>query len=565
MADNITPPPGYTIGSDAAPPAPSITPPPGYTLGSDSATDDPKNWTPEQLAAQKAKSQDPNVKYAPTTGGETGLTGVVVGAGKSAAGLVSGAARLVNKGINTVLPDSMQLPLPDKVPETKGLAEGVGGAIEQGIEFAGGEAGLKGIASIAKIGKYAPEVMDLLQKYPTASKIILGALKGGAVGGAQGAAHGEAGKEGALKGAEAGATGGVIGGTVAEAAPEVLPKIAKMLGVGGQDFESAMAKAGRPAISERNWKDSLDLAKPAILDNIDPKSVKTIDDFVDQVGTIKNDLWTKKIEPQIARNAAVPVTTTPIAAEIRSGITRSLKKHFPEEASQMEQMANNFVGNSTIGDLSEDLETFNAKLKSYYKMDPQARAASGKTDGDIAGLERASAGMRDLLFNELEARGEQIPAQLRKQYGALADVERVFTKRIPVADRQGPMNLSQILALAGGAGEAAGAIASGHPMAAVAGAVPVAVATAAKMRNDPASLIRQGINAATESGPVAKVAGQVAKTATTAAGAQAARALLPHHGGNDWVKMTMPDGKTIVEVHPEDEAEATKRGLTAVQ
>jgi hypothetical protein len=290
---------------------------------------------------------------------------LVTGAGKEVLKTTSG----IGEGLNAIpvvgetLAPRGGLNAEESAAKPSNMTQQVGGMAEQGLEFAAGEEGLKGLTSLAKVGKHAPEIMQMIEDYPTASKTILGLLKGGTVGGAQGAVKGSAGEEGAVAGAKSGAVGGAVGGAVAEAAPEVLSNIAKKLGVGGQDFESAMAKAGRPAVNERNWKDSLNTAKPIILDRINPKSVKTIDDFVDQVHNIKDGIWTNEVEPQIARRANVPVTTTPIAKDIQNGITRSMKKHFPEDAAEMERMSNNFVGDTTIGELAEDLETFNAKLK----------------------------------------------------------------------------------------------------------------------------------------------------------------------------------------------------------
>lgn len=543
MADNNissvpTPPPGFSPVNAAPTPPPGFTPLPGEKM--------------PDLAAQ---------------GPATTMKDLAVGAGKEVLQTTSGIGSLIQKipGIGPKIIPQSGLEREEQLATPTNPTQKVGGIAEQGLEFFAGEEGLKGLVSVAKVAKHAPEMMQMLEDYPTAAKIILGTLKSGAVGGAQGAVKGAATPGGAVKGAEEGATGGAIGGGLAEGASELLPKVAKMLGVGGQDFESAMNKAGRPSIADAKggWKKSLATAKPILLDNIDPKDVKSIDDFVDAVKTTKDDLWKNKIQPQIDKpsNAMAPVTTTPIAAEIRAGITRSMKKHFPEDAAEMERMANNFVGNSTLKDLNEDLETFNAKLQSYYKMDPAARAAAGKTDGEIAGLERAADGMRELLYTELENRGEVIPRQLRTQYGALKDVERVFSKRIPVADRQGPLNLAQILSLAGGATETATALATGHPMAAVAGAVPIAATTIAKARSAPESLIRQGLKAGAREGTESTI-GNVAKTATAAAGSQIVRDM---NDATSWVRMALPNSNQQVEVHPEDAAEAEKRGLTPVK
>jgi hypothetical protein len=81
-------------------------------------------------------------------------------------------------------------------------------------------------------------------------------------------------------------------------------------------------------------------------------------------------------------------------------------------------------------------------------------------------------------------------------------------------------------------------------------AVPMAVSTAAKMRNAPESLIRQGVKAlAKEAAPTASSAiGQAAKTGTPATGAQVGQ----------WVRMQLSNDSEI-ESHPEDVSEVQKR------
>jgi hypothetical protein len=88
------------------------------------------------------------------------------------------------------------------------------------------------------------------------------------------------------------------------------------------------------------------------------------------------------------------------------------------------------------------LKTPNAQLKSYYRMDPQARYAKGMTDARISGMENAADALREGIYNRLEQLGEQEPAGLRQQYGALKQIERVFEKRAR-AGRQAPLNLPQ--------------------------------------------------------------------------------------------------------------------------
>ena len=204
-----------------------------------------------------------------------------------------------------------------------------------------------------------------------------------------------------------------------------------------------------------------------------------------------------------------------------------------------------------LGKAESDLQYFNAQLKKFYRTNAVDQNAALKTSGTVAKYEAAADGLRDLIYGRLKELGENAPDVLQKQYGALKTLERTFGKRATVSDRQAPLNLAQILSLAGGAGEAVSAVMAGHPLAAVAGAVPIIVSTAAKARNSSESLIRQGVKAMTkEAAPNVgeSSVGQAAKTLTRGTGAQMGR----------WVPMILSDGRKV-EVHPEDQEELLRR------
>ena len=77
--------------------------------------------------------------------------------------------------------------------------------------------------------------------------------------------------------------------------------------------------------------------------------------------------------------------------------------------------------------------------------------------------------------------------------------------------------------------------AAGHPVAAIAGAAPVAIATAAKMRNAPESLIRQGLKAAAKetSGAAPSVSGAVIKAGAANFGSQVGQVIADIANKND--------------------------------
>jgi hypothetical protein len=104
----------------------------------------------------------------------------------------------------------------------------------------------------------------------------------------------------------------------------------------------------------------------------------------------------------------------------------------------------------------------------------------------------------------------------------------------------------------------------GHPLAAIAGAVPIAVSTAAKMRNAPESLVRQGVKAlGKEAGPrTPSTIGKIAKRATAALGATAGESATgadsEQEDMGNWVPIQTSDGQKLT-IHPEDLNEAKKR------
>src|SRR5207248_631003 len=98
----------------------------------------------------------------------------------------------------------------------------------------------------------------------------------------------------------------------------------------------------------------------------------------------------------------------------------------------------------------------------------EARHAALISDGQLAAYEGAVDGLKNQIDAKLESLGETDPRGVRRQYGALKDIQRVFNKRALVVGRQAPLTIPQVL----GATESIGALLTGHPLTALAGVVP---------------------------------------------------------------------------------------------
>jgi hypothetical protein len=559
------PPPGFhpvddiDLSAGLVPKQPMVTNSAGETM-------------PADVAARHALTREGNTFNTPDAATGTpwestakignAVIDAVMGAGKEGLKTIQGGVALANRAAKALDPfDSAAHPTP-QIPtpaaaadtETHGFAEGVGGFGENVLEYMSGEELLSGLSKVAKLEKLAqssPTVSKLLSNTPSiVKKVFGGATKAAIVGGAQGAAKGAA--EGdALGGAEAGAAGGAIGGAVGEAAAPGVKALARIFGLGGRTAEEAMVAAGRPSVTEdANYRQALQTAAPRIVDAAKDASLKTVGDFEDLLHNTAQDIRQKEFGPMIQRNAKQMVSAQPVAQNIRSAITDQMREYAPEEAKELEDFAIKFAKDMPLAKAESDLQYFNAQLKKFYRANAVDQNAALKTSGTVAKYEAAADGLRDLIYGRLKELGENAPEDLQKQYGALKTLERTFAKRATVSDRQAPLNLAQVLSMAGGLTEAGGAILAGHPVAALAGAIPIAVSTAAKARNAPESLIRQGVKAMTkEAAPKAPSAvGAAAKTGAAAGGAQAGQ----------WIRMQLSDGSHI-ESHPEDVDEVKKR------
>lgn len=302
----------------------------------------------------------------------------------------------------------------------------------------------------------------------------------------------------------------------------------KASGIGLSPVEK-LVKAGGPSVTEANFPQAIEKAAPRLAEQDAIKPIKSVQDMADAAHDAADRIWKGTIEPQITRNANATIPGATIANKIRSGVDEGMADLFPDQAKLVNDLADKFDSSTfkasglPLSKANAYLKTLNAQLKSYYRMSPEGRAASNVTDGAVSAMSDAADALRDEIYNKLEALGEKDPRDSRLQYGALKQIQKVFQKRAVVAGRQAPLNLQQALGLMAGAGEATGALATGHPLAAVAGVIPPAVATGLRYMNSPDSLTRRGIAGLT---PTPATPGIVLPTAIGAAARQQAPATM---------------------------------------
>jgi len=317
---------------------------------------------------------------------------------------------------------------------------------------------------------------------------------------------------------------------------------AKKLGVGGLEPAESLQKAagGSAGISEKFFKENMDRALPkAYAEN--PKA-RQPEELSDAAHAAKTKTWAefsnqvKDVVTQHAEDAWIDGKA--LAQDIKDGVDDFVRKHDASAAKAIDKWADTFAkaypeGKYPLDKATSAVSQMNARVADTYKMDPGTRAAYIKRNPQLGMYEDAAESMRDKIDAKMEKWGHTDSAELRKDYGALAQMERVFEKRAITYGRQVPISLKQGLAYMAGV--------AGHPTA-------VAAALAEKFLNSPEHLIGSALDKMKpKTPPIAAPAASAATKVGVAAGQQPDSAETPE----EWVTFKGSDGSTY-EGHPSD-------------
>jgi hypothetical protein len=508
-------PPGAIVGppiAQTAPPSGQIKGlPPGAVVGPPIQTPPTTSFagTPgtEMRRQSGAPTMDPSVLKEAGEGVLGGILDTTAGIG----GLIQkipviGPALIPEQGLQA------ESKVAESLQQTP--SQQLGAAAETVGEFAAGDAALEsGLVRLGKVAAKYPHVMELLEKFPKASKTIMKGTTTGAVQG--GVQESRPGGEGTVEGAEHGAEGGALGSTVAEAVGAVVKPLAKATGV-MTSAEEDITRAAQPGKRNVRFLQDWGLAKDRIAKEVEEDGkFKDLGEAADRIRDVRQNLWKNEVQPVIAKHAneellkppgwsptaGTVATPSPIARAIRSRITPAMNRVSPENAAKIEAFAKKYDGPITVKEAEEDLEHLNAELtnEGYWKKLPDERAAAEKADPSIGAKSAAVGALRNTLYDHLELAGEAGIKDTKREYGAIANVEKEIRGQAPVAGRQRPLSLKQIIALA-----------SGHPLG-------IGAAFIDKIYNSPESLLNRAVSKTEPAGPVKAAVQDIASGAGTVA------------------------------------------------
>jgi len=206
-------------------------------------------------------------------------------------------------------------------------------------------------------------------------------------------------------------------------------------------------------------------------------------DLLQGVKSAKGHIW-DAIEDRMRGVNDLQTDTSSVADAMEQSISGRTSKQFSGEASAIRNRAATYRGSMSLREIEEAIQDANDDLRNYYKRSSPTDSPTGP---GMRATEAEVRSLRSLLDDKVQdLRGSGV-ADLKREYGALRDVEKATARANAVATRQKGATLWEGLA----ALRAAGDFASGNVLGAAKGAGTLAVGRWLAKLRDPNFLIDQ--------------------------------------------------------------------------
>lgn len=208
----------------------------------------------------------------------------------------------------------------------------------------------------------------------------------------------------------------------------------------------AMTQALKPKSTNVGFKPGeLDRAMPELklTEQIAGTPITDLQTLKNAIDLSKQRVWSqyeKIMGPQAERG----VDASPVADAMSKAVSEKARQENPGLARRIDAVADTYRKPLTIKQMEEYIQAGNAELNAYYGKYPSARGADVRGNPLIASKVAQVEALRQRLYSVLDdASDGAVPAELKKRYGSLMNVEREVESRLNVADRQQPDSLVQ--------------------------------------------------------------------------------------------------------------------------
>ncbi|MGB9072732.1 MAG: hypothetical protein WCC22_08670 [Terriglobales bacterium] len=321
-----------------------------------------------------------------------------------------------------------------------------------------------------------------------------------------------------------GAGGAVIAGKLAEAAPGAikatvekarnldLPATAQTVAAKTPILKSfvdgppadLVTRAVKPGKNNIGWNDAVAKALPNIkaAEQQLGHPIAGLDDALDAVTLAKKQVWQQyadRLGP--AAKMGAQIDGNEIAdAMVKSIDTRTALQN-PGLMDRVTKTADTYRRPLGMNEAEDFLQSANKDLNSYYAKNKVGRQVA-RNDPEMASTVAEAEALRQSLYVKLDELSGPGAFDLKRQYGALTNVERELTGRQNVAARQQPQSLQEQLITARGYGKVAKGVLTLNPGDVVEGAESIAASKWLKERNTTDALITRAFEKVQPSQPM---------------------------------------------------------------
>lgn len=217
--------------------------------------------------------------------------------------------------------------------------------------------------------------------------------------------------------------------------------------IGKVNPTEAMVKAIKPTATNGRFLSDLDRAMPEIKATEQElgKPIQSVRDLLEATRAAKDRVWSQYEQiagPQAQRG----VDGTPIADAILRSIPAKVRLESPQKVAEMVSLADKYRQTFTVQQLETLLQETNAELQGFHAKYPAMQRAALKSNPETAHTVAQADTIRDVIYKALDSAGEgAAPAELKRRYGALLNLENESLRRVNVAERQAPESLAQQL------------------------------------------------------------------------------------------------------------------------
>jgi hypothetical protein len=223
------------------------------------------------------------------------------------------------------------------------------------------------------------------------------------------------------------------------------------------DAPKALNQAIQPGVNIPRAAQSIDIAGPRLqqVRQATGMEFKSPGDLLEGVKAAKGQVW-DAIEQRMGPVAQLHADTSPVAQAMESAISKRTETQFPAQAKAIRERAATYRNTMSLRDIENAIQDANDDLKNFYK---RGTSGDSPTSAGTAATEAEVKALRSLLDQKVEKLSGAGVSDLKREYGALRDVEKATAKANAVATRQkGATTWEGLAAL-----KAAGDVFSGNP------------------------------------------------------------------------------------------------------